>query len=705
MYCNEICPAVAWNSRPETFWKSTEWSVGMNDRHPRDDFALWTSPPQQGGASDMTSQAATPTTDPHQSRGCQWGLGESDGHISPGRRFHTSSPLSDLFSSTTEPQARGPSGFKPPDSRSSFPNFLLHSAASRLEGLDPRSTFYRPSSGEDSYFKWSKPHTSDHAACMMSRDFWGALGGDSGGVGGVGEVHRGSVGSVASYCRTSSAGSLSGPPTPTTGGPPNAPGAGPNTPLVIPQPVKPQSRVNKTYQCKMCDQIFNTKSDMLIHCQQIHKQDPKPYKCPTCSKCFANSSYLSQHARIHSGIKPYKCEICERKFTQLTILKQHIRIHTKEKPYLCTHLECGKAFTQLTQLKQHVRIHTNEKPYSCTHEGCGKTFTQLSQLQQHVRTHTNERPYRCMHQGCGDTFIQLSHLQQHIRTHTGEKPYKCMHPGCGKAFSQLSNLQSHSRSHMTDKPFRCNSCYKCYADEQSLREHIPKHSDTKHLKTHICHICGKSYTQETYLTRHMAKHSQDPSNPNGMGPKPLPHPIKQEPVEPNDRDFMPHPHDKSPTDLGPSNTGSTGPDAGGGIGGGGGGGGGPGGPAGTQCGRSVSSAFMPLSPFPPTTCSSANTGPSTAAAAAAAYHHYGSGLAHTGLTSPLPHISSMASPRYFPYDPIGFRKDAPERNLNMGMGRDSMIANSLLSLQHIKNYASQQMPSFTPTCTTASRLA
>lgn len=83
----------------------------------------------------------------------------------------------------------------------------------------------------------------------------GALGGDSGGVGGVGEVHRGSVGSVASYCRTSSAGSLSGPPTPTTGGPPNAPGAGPNTPLVIPQPVKPQSRVNKTYQCKMCDQV------------------------------------------------------------------------------------------------------------------------------------------------------------------------------------------------------------------------------------------------------------------------------------------------------------------------------------------------------------------------------------------------------------------------------------------------------------------
>ena len=168
----------------------------------------------------------------------------------------------------------------------------------------------------------------------------------------------------------------------------------------------------------VCLQVFDSRSDLLVHSQHVHKQDPKPYKCQTCNKCFANSSYLSQHARIHSGIKPYKCNICERRFTQ------------------------------------------------------------------------------------------LCHLQQHIRTHTGEKPYKCQHPGCGKAFSQLSNLQSHSRSHMTDKPYRCNSCYKCFTDEQSLREHIPKHSETKHLKTHICKICGKSYTQETYLARHMTKHSE-----------------------------------------------------------------------------------------------------------------------------------------------------------------------------------------------------
>lgn len=170
-------------------------------------------------------------------------------------------------------------------------------------------------------------------------------------------------------------------------------------------------------------QLFNSKADLHNHSHgqgggNAHGREAKPYKCPQCTKAFANSSYLSQHTRIHLGVKPYRCEICQRKFTQ------------------------------------------------------------------------------------------LSHLQQHIRTHTGDKPYKCRHPGCQKAFSQLSNLQSHSRCHQTDKPYKCNSCYKCFQDETALLEHIPKHKESKHLKTHICQYCGKSYTQETYLSKHMQKHAE-----------------------------------------------------------------------------------------------------------------------------------------------------------------------------------------------------
>jgi len=68
------------------------------------------------------------------------------------------------------------------------------------------------------------------------------------------------------------------------------------------------------------------------------------------------------------------------------------------------------------------------------------------------------------------------------------------------------------RSHMTDRPFRCYSCYKCFRDEAALRDHIPKHNETKHLKTKICPVCGKSYAQETYLARHMLRHQGCPTD-------------------------------------------------------------------------------------------------------------------------------------------------------------------------------------------------
>ncbi|XP_062565209.1 zinc finger protein rotund isoform X1 [Armigeres subalbatus] len=166
---------------------------------------------------------------------------------------------------------------------------------------------------------------------------------------------------------------------------------------------------------------------------------------------------------------------------------------------------CPQIFTSKADLQLHTQIHMREaKPYKCSQ--CNKAFANSSYLSQHTRIHLGIKPYRC--EICQRKFTQLSHLQQHIRTHTGDKPYKCRHPGCLKAFSQLSNLQSHSRCHQTDKPFKCNSCYKCFSDEPSLLEHIPKHKESKHLKTHICQYCGKSYTQETYLSKHMQKHSE-----------------------------------------------------------------------------------------------------------------------------------------------------------------------------------------------------
>jgi len=193
-----------------------------------------------------------------------------------------------------------------------------------------------------------------------------------------------------------------------------------------------------------------------------------------------NGGHLHSHPSNGSTGRKYQCKMCP----------QH-----------------GKVFGSKADLQLHTQIHMREaKPYKCTQ--CNKAFANSSYLSQHTRIHLGIKPYKC--EICQRKFTQLSHLQQHIRTHTGDKPYKCRHPGCTKAFSQLSNLQSHSRCHQTDKPYKCNSCYKCFVDETALLEHIPKHKESKHLKTHICQYCGKSYTQETYLAKHMQKHSDRP---------------------------------------------------------------------------------------------------------------------------------------------------------------------------------------------------
>lgn len=62
-----------------------------------------------------------------------------------------------------------------------------------------------------------------------------------------------------------------------------------------------------------CFQMFDSKAELQIH-TQVHMREAKPYKCSHCPKSFANSSYLSQHMRIHLGIKPFgPCQYCQRK--------------------------------------------------------------------------------------------------------------------------------------------------------------------------------------------------------------------------------------------------------------------------------------------------------------------------------------------------------------------------------------------------------
>ncbi|XP_071502765.1 uncharacterized protein [Diadema antillarum] len=170
--------------------------------------------------------------------------------------------------------------------------------------------------------------------------------------------------------------------------------------------------------------------------------------------------------------REYRCKICPQVYYSKSDVLLHARSHKEGKPYKCD--DCGKAFASTSYVNQHMKVHTNEKPYQCTF--CEKTFKQLSHLQQHTRIHTGERPYRCNQPGCEKSFTQLSNLQQHWRRHNKDKPYKCR--DCYRAFDDLEMLQNHSHSHENnrrEKRFSCGVCGKSYVQELYLMKHMEKH--------------------------------------------------------------------------------------------------------------------------------------------------------------------------------------------------------------------------------------
>ena len=99
------------------------------------------------------------------------------------------------------------------------------------------------------------------------------------------------------------------------------------------------------------------------------------YNCDICDKVFNDKSNLRRHKIIHSGEKPHACPVCHKTFARTSVLKKHQKIHTGDKQFRCN--KCGKGFICATTLQRHEMIHNGVK-YSC--DFCGKTFGQSQTL-------------------------------------------------------------------------------------------------------------------------------------------------------------------------------------------------------------------------------------------------------------------------------------------------------------------------------------
>ncbi|CAN3354315.1 hypothetical protein DICA4_B04808 [Diutina catenulata] len=86
---------------------------------------------------------------------------------------------------------------------------------------------------------------------------------------------------------------------------------------------------------------------------------PKKYFCKICNQGFTRKHNMISHDLIHSTAKPHTCKVCNLKFRRIHDLKRHEKLHTGEKPHECD--KCHKKFTRNDALARH-----QNSPNACT---------------------------------------------------------------------------------------------------------------------------------------------------------------------------------------------------------------------------------------------------------------------------------------------------------------------------------------------------
>jgi len=258
----------------------------------------------------------------------------------------------------------------------------------------------------------------------------------------------------------------------------------------------------KEHMCSLCGIMFRQATALNSHM----KTHVKLHKCPSCPKSFASAKLLSAHVVTHgAGEVSFHCSICMRTFLKRHALKTHFKSHANDESFKCG--VCSREFSRHTGLVRHMRCHLEEagdtvpaaKPWPC--EICFKPFTNKATLTRHLLIHSADKPYKC--DECPKTYAQEVQLVIHKRIHSNVRPFQC--PTCGKAFVQRSVLTKHQRTHTQDKPFKCVQCNWAFREKNNLNKHMLTHTGDKPFE---CSICHKAFARKHKAKEHMKTHTE-----------------------------------------------------------------------------------------------------------------------------------------------------------------------------------------------------
>lgn len=270
---------------------------------------------------------------------------------------------------------------------------------------------------------------------------------------------------------------------------------------------KDRLELGRRHVCVLCNEDFETKSELLNHQQKHYKER---FVCRRCKKVFTEPGEYEEHRKTHEQegetedtettcincereimgsesidasimlceeccSNDFTCKECQQKYKMFYFLAMHDcrksysknmeEILAVDFDNLKTALQCkicDKKFKNKKNLCAHYKTHNSDTCYQCNI--CWRYYKDSSKLRKHKRyVHSEQRKFECSH--CGLKFKEKNTLVRHRRI-------------CDLTREQLPEVQRSKEGHVmkgekrTTQEVLCQKCWKTFATERIYLKHV-----------------------------------------------------------------------------------------------------------------------------------------------------------------------------------------------------------------------------------------
>ncbi|KAK4871794.1 hypothetical protein RN001_015918 [Aquatica leii] len=292
-----------------------------------------------------------------------------------------------------------------------------------------------------------------------------------------------------------------------------------------------------TYRCCVCEQLFETKTAMLMHLTKKHSSECQHYRCKFCpEQIFHNQisaeMHISQHVpRLFNTSR-------KSSYGAFSYRSDYNRIERMVKNLQCPYCrQCfkGEYLHQMHMLKEHKdyrEAHSSRMTEDCTLEQLSNTRAQQensSNMLYSNNTSTSDnisRYDRNMTDSficdiCGstdfsnDTELAAHKKLHHVKTKVGPVSLQCAY--CNEHCKSRSDLENHMKNHQINSSkgkHKCNICDEIYTSAITLAEH--KLSHCKIVSGNTCTQCKTVLSDDQSFYSHQLQHSAVLSKQNSQ---------------------------------------------------------------------------------------------------------------------------------------------------------------------------------------------